>query len=99
MPLLLNNLARQSFPPYNALINENSLPNTVVGTFFAVDGDANAKLKFSLVSNAGGKFKVTTTGSCGPVSKVSRRITYETQDSKRFKKNEVIITMNVLIGL
>ena len=74
MPLLLNNLgAAQSFPQNNAMVNENSLPNTVVGTFIAVDGDANAKLNFSL-ANSGGKFKVTTTGSCSPVSKVGHRL-------------------------
>ena len=41
-------------------IKESSLLNTVLGTVYAKDADANAKLTYTLDNNAGGRFAIDT---------------------------------------
>ena len=53
-----------SFPKNAALINENSLVGTVVGTLIAHDEDAVESLSFSLDDNAKGAFMVDSSPSC-----------------------------------
>lgn len=68
--MLIRSGGQQPFPVNSPSVRENSLVNTVVGTFVAQDSDANAKLTFSLDSSAGGRFKVTAVAHCYSVTAV-----------------------------